>query len=111
MPNAQKTVDDADDDGEGNTDAGAESNVPPERRHPLADEDTTVPSKTDSPTDFLHPALRNPQRPIWVAADPLGLGLAEVKAMREEGIEATVGGARLEENGSVIVWGVGDGGK
>ena len=55
------------------------------------------------PTDFAHPALRE-QRPIWVAADVLGVGAAEVRAMRAEGVEATLRGARMDGDGSVDVW-------
>ncbi|KAF8532450.1 hypothetical protein JB92DRAFT_2688545 [Gautieria morchelliformis] len=75
--------------------------------HPLIDE-YLANDPSFSPS-FTHPAIGTPQRPIWVAADSLGIGLSEVKELHTHGIRASVGGARMDAKGNVEVWSVGEG--
>ncbi|KAF8468753.1 hypothetical protein JB92DRAFT_2838508 [Gautieria morchelliformis] len=68
------------------------------------------PLPTPLPTHTLSQAtLGRPQRPIWIAADSLGIGLSEVKEMCADGIRPSVGGARMDAKGNVEVWSVGEG--
>jgi hypothetical protein len=72
----------------------------------LEGDDTTalVPkTKQRGLTDFEHPCVREPQRPIWIVSDPLGLGNAEVAAMNAAGVEASTIHAAIDEKGNVAV--------
>ncbi|KZT62553.1 DUF221-domain-containing protein [Calocera cornea HHB12733] len=59
----------------------------------------------DGPTDFYHPASVQPQRIIWIAQDPLGLGDAEVEANKAMGVEASNQDAEMDEKGHVEIFG------
>ncbi|KAF8524322.1 DUF221-domain-containing protein [Hysterangium stoloniferum] len=67
-------------------------------------EDISKPKKSE-PSDFEHPCVREPQRPIWLVSDPLGLGDAEAAAMNTEGVEASTIHATVDEKGNVEVSG------
>lgn len=63
-----------------------------------------------TPTDFEHPAVREPLRPIWMAADPLGLGNSEAEVMTAGGIQASTTHATVDEDCNVQVDGTPPGG-
>lgn len=56
-----------------------------------------------APTDFEHPAVRKQIRPIWVAADPLGIGNSEAEIMTASGIPASTIHATIDEECNVEV--------
>ncbi|KAG8926837.1 hypothetical protein FRC01_008317, partial [Tulasnella sp. 417] len=56
-----------------------------------------------TPTDFNHPATVEPQRPIWIPRDELGLAEAEAKAMLAEGIDASMKSADMNERGKITI--------
>ncbi|GJJ15005.1 hypothetical protein Clacol_009277 [Clathrus columnatus] len=60
-------------------------------------------SAPQAPTDFEHPAVREPLRPIWMAADPLGLGNSEAEIMTASGIPASTIHATIDEECNVEV--------
>lgn len=62
-------------------------------------------AEREGPTDFAHPALRSGQRVIWVAEDVIGVSGVEVRAMRAEGVKATMRGAYMDGEGNVDVVG------
>ncbi len=55
------------------------------------------------PTDFNHPASIEPQRIVWVPADPLGLGEIEAKALNAAGVEASTEHATMDDKGHVDI--------
>ncbi|KAI0366794.1 DUF221-domain-containing protein [Pilatotrama ljubarskyi] len=57
------------------------------------------------PKDFYHPASIEPQPIIWLPRDPLGLGEAEERAIREAGIKVSTKDARMDEKGHVDIEG------
>ncbi|KIJ36932.1 hypothetical protein M422DRAFT_211854 [Sphaerobolus stellatus SS14] len=73
---------------------------------PDAEEDPKplpVPPRPLGPTDFEHPSVRTPQRPIWIPADPLGVGHSEAGSLRADGIDASTVHAMMNEKGKVEV--------
>ena len=77
-----------------------------------ADETFKEPRKYDSdsedhPTDFYHPAVGEPIRPIWIPRDSLGLGIAEaeVRANKKAYISSGCRNAKMDEKGRVEVTG------
>ncbi|KAG8960835.1 hypothetical protein FRC03_006078 [Tulasnella sp. 419] len=62
------------------------------------DEDVRKP-----PTDFNHPASVEPQRPIWLPKDTLGLGEAEMRSLDKAGIRASTDDAEMNEKGKVSI--------
>ncbi|KAI0350828.1 DUF221-domain-containing protein [Trametes cingulata] len=57
------------------------------------------------PKDFYHPASVEPQPIIWLPRDPLGLGEAEERAIREAGIKVSTKDARMDGKGHVDIEG------
>lgn len=57
----------------------------------------------NAPTDFNHPATVEPQRPIWIPRDELGLADAEAQAMRAEGIDVSMKDAEMNEKGKIAI--------
>ncbi|KAG8910948.1 hypothetical protein FRC00_007273 [Tulasnella sp. 408] len=55
------------------------------------------------PTDFNHPATVEPQRPIWIPRDELGLADAEAKSMLAQGIDVSMKDAEMNERGKIAV--------
>jgi len=67
---------------------------------------TSVPiegKRNEGPTDFNHPATVEPQRIIWVPADPLGLGDVEANYLNAAGVEASTEHATMSEGGKVDI--------
>jgi len=62
-------------------------------------------SRNDGPTDFEHPAVRTGQRPIWIAQDPLGVGVSEVGELVKGGVYASCVHATMYATGKVEVEG------
>jgi len=55
---------------------------------------------------FVHPAVSQPQRTVWLPRDSLGLAEEEEKACQEAGVDASVGpDAVMNEKGKVDVTG------
>jgi len=59
--------------------------------------------RNEGPTDFNHPASIEPQRIIWIPADPLGLGVIEAKALNAAGVEASTEHATMDNKGHVDI--------
>ena len=59
--------------------------------------------RNEGPTDFNHPASIEPQRIIWIPADPLGLGEIEAKALNAVGVEASTEHATMNDKGHVDI--------
>ena len=59
--------------------------------------------RNEGPTDFNHPASIEPQRIIWIPADPLGLGEIEAKALNVAGVEASTEHATMNNKGHVDI--------
>lgn len=59
--------------------------------------------RNEGPTDFNHPASIEPQRIIWIPADPLGLGVIEAKALNAAGVEASTEHATMNDQGHVDI--------
>ncbi|KAI8969798.1 DUF221-domain-containing protein [Trametes punicea] len=57
------------------------------------------------PKDFYHPASVEPQPIIWIPRDPLGLGEAEERAIREAGIKVSTKDAVMDNKGHVDISG------
>ncbi|KAI0070905.1 DUF221-domain-containing protein [Panus rudis PR-1116 ss-1] len=57
------------------------------------------------PKEFYHPASVEPQRVVWLPKDQLGLAEAEVVAIRERGILASVRNAVMDVKGHVDIQG------
>ena len=53
--------------------------------------------------DFCHPAIYEPQRPIWIPADRFGFSKDEVKACRNVGVQASADSADMDEKGRVDI--------
>lgn len=69
---------------------------------PVVKKLTPIPLSEDR--GFLHPALRFPQRTIWIPQDTLGLGEGELRNVRDDGIDVVYGeGAFLDEKGKLVV--------
>ena len=80
-----------------------QSNRGPE---PSKEYGTSVPvegKRNEGPTDFNHPASIEPQRIIWIPADPLGLGEIEAKALNAAGVEASTEHATMDDKGHVDI--------
>ena len=59
--------------------------------------------RNEGPTDFNHPASIEPQRIIWIPADPLGLGEIEARALNAAGVEASTEHATMNDKGHVDI--------
>lgn len=59
--------------------------------------------RNEGPTDFNHPAAVEPQRIVWIPADPLGLGAIESKALNQAGVEASTEHATMDGKGHVDI--------
>jgi len=59
--------------------------------------------RNEGPTDFNHPASIEPQRIIWIPADPLGLGEIEARALNAAGVEASTEHATMGDKGHVDI--------
>ncbi|KAI0764620.1 DUF221-domain-containing protein [Trametes elegans] len=57
------------------------------------------------PKDFYHPASVEPAPTIWLPRDPLGLGEAEERAIREKGIKVSTRDALMDGKGHVDIQG------
>ncbi|KAL7277352.1 hypothetical protein ACG7TL_009211 [Trametes sanguinea] len=57
------------------------------------------------PKDFYHPATVEPQPIIWIPRDPLGLGVAEERALRDAGIKVSTKDAVMDGKGHVDIQG------
>ncbi|KAI0676509.1 DUF221-domain-containing protein [Trametes maxima] len=57
------------------------------------------------PKDFYHPASVERQPVIWLPRDPLGLGVAEERALREAGIRVSTRDAVMDGQGHVDIEG------
>lgn len=61
--------------------------------------------RNEGPTDFNHPASVEPQRIIWIPADPLGLGDLEANELNGEGVHASTENATMDAKGHVDIHG------
>lgn len=57
------------------------------------------------PKEFYHPASVEPQRPIWLPKDQLGLAEAEAIAIKEKGIDVSLEDAVMDGKGHVDISG------
>ncbi|KAI0642619.1 DUF221-domain-containing protein [Trametes meyenii] len=57
------------------------------------------------PKDFYHPASVERQPVVWLPRDPLGLGVAEERALREAGIRVSTRDAVMDAKGHVDIEG------
>jgi calcium permeable stress-gated cation channel len=87
----------------GTTEGIVQSNRGPE---PSKEYGASVPvegKRNEGPTDFNHPASVEPQRIIWIPADPLGLGEIEARALNAVGVEAGTEHATMDDRGRVDI--------
>lgn len=59
----------------------------------------------DGPKEFNHPASVEPQRPIWIPRDALGLAQAEIEDLKKSDITALTTNSTMNEKGIVDVQG------
>ena len=87
----------------GSADGIIQSNQGPE---PSREYGASVPvegKRNEGPADFNHPASVEPQRVVWIPADPLGLGKIEARALNAAGVEASTVHATMNDKGHVDI--------
>ncbi|KAN0063415.1 phosphate metabolism protein 7 [Thecaphora frezii] len=62
---------------------------------------TSAADDEDLDKAFMHPAVRDPQRPVWIPNDKFGIGRAGAEAARKAGVEATTEKTSVDEKGHV----------
>ena len=77
--------------------------MPTDFNHPASVEVST--SFISLPTHFTDKHILQPQRPIWIPDDTLGLGRDEARRLREAGLDVATDDATMNEKGKVEIHG------